>query len=159
MTLRALAADDWDLEQRLSRDDDVVRWTYYPLDLTEEGARRRIALAQQRAEAGLLRRYAILGADGVALGTCGVGALATDDPELFYVVLPEARGRGAASEAARLLSDWVLEHGYRQVVLVTVEGNAPSEAVARRAGFTVADHHEGDHRGRSVTLTRWVRRA
>ncbi len=58
----------------------------------------------------------------------------------------------------RLLADWVLDNGYRQVALITVEGNAASEAVAARAGFAAADHHEGDHRGKSVTLTRWVRR-
>lgn len=159
VTLRALAVDDWTLEQRLSRDDEVVRWTYYPLDLSEEKARTRIAVAQERAEAGLMQRYAVLDESGAALGTCGVGALTTDSPELFYALLPEARGRGSASGAVRLLTDWLLDHAYRQLSLITVEGNVASEAVALRSGFTLADRHEGDHRGKPVTLTRWTRRA
>ena len=157
VTLRALVDDDWPLEQELSSDPEVVRWTFYPADLTEEHARERIA---RGAEASLKRRaqrYVVLGPDGEPLGTCGLGALGTEAAEIFYALLPRARGRGAATEATRLLSDWVLSAGYRFVVVVTVEGNVASEAVADRAGFTVADDHEGEHRGRPVTLRRWVR--
>ncbi len=157
VTLRALTSDDWTLEQELSSDPEVVRWTFYPADLTEEHARERIARGVEAAVKRRAQRYAVLDADGEPLGTCGLGALGTEAAEIFYALLPRSRGRGAATEATRLLSDWVLSSGYRYAVVVTVEGNEASEAVARRAGFTAADDHEGEHRGRPVTLRRWVR--
>lgn len=157
VTLRALVQDDWPLERALSHDPDVVRWTYYPAWLDEQGARDRIALAEQRFRAGLVRRYSIRAPDGSPLGTCGLGRLDRDVPEVFYAVLPQARGRGAATEVARLLAGWALANGYREVALLTIAGNRTSERVAARAGFTLADEHEDDHRGRRVTTRLWVR--
>ena len=157
VTLRALADEDWPVEQELSADPDVVRWTFYPADLSEEHARERIARGVDASAKRRAQRYVVLAADGQPLGTCGLGALGTEAAEIFYALLPRARGRGAATEATRLLADWVLSSGYRYAVVVTVEGNDASEAVAARAGFTVADDHEGEHRGRPVTLRRWVR--
>jgi len=158
VVLHLLTDADWPLEHALSWDDDVVRWTHYPVRLDEAGARARIARAAERARAGLTYRYAIRDADGVPLGTWGIARLDTDAPEVFYAVLPAARRRGAATAAARLLSDWVLGR-FPTATLLTIVGNVASEAVARRAGFTVAEHVEDDHRGRRVTFRRWVRSA
>ena len=46
-----------------------------------------------------------------------------------------ARRNGYAAEAARGLADWALGHGAPRAHLFTDVGNAPSQAVARRAGF------------------------
>lgn len=102
--LRAIKIDDWALECQLSRDPDVVMWTYYPSYMDEDRARRRIAESQTRAHAGLAQRYVILDQAGYALGTCGLGKLGTEAPEVFYALLPTGRGRGAATEAAKLLA-------------------------------------------------------
>ena len=48
---------------------------------------------------------------------------------------PWARGRGYATETARALADWGLAHGAPRVHLYVDVRNAPSLAVARRAGF------------------------
>lgn len=157
--LRAIKIDDWALECELSRDPDVVMWTYYPSDMDEDQSRRRIAESRARADAGLIQRYVILDQAGHALGTCGIGKLRTDVPEIFYALLPTARGRGAATEATALLSTWALAHGYSKVALETVEGNTASEHVARRAGFAPVDRYEDEHRGEQVLLTRWLNRA
>lgn len=154
--LRAINMDDWALECQLSRDPEVVMWTYYPSEMDEDQARRRIAASQARAGAGLAKRYVILDQAGHALGTCGIGELQTAVPAVFYALLPSARGRGAATEATKLLTDWALAHDYSKVALDTVEGNIASERVARRAGFTPADRHQGEHRGEQVVLTRWL---
>jgi RimJ/RimL family protein N-acetyltransferase len=79
-------------------------------------------------------------------------------PDVFYVLLPPSRGRGAATTAVRLLTDWALGVGYPEVGLVTIRGNHSSERVARRAGFTEGSHFEDDHRGQPVRLTRWIYR-
>ncbi len=102
--LRALTVDDWVVEHQLSRDPEVVKWTYYPCDMDEHRSRQRIAESQARADAGLVQRYVILDKTGQRLGTCGIGSLPTEAPEVFYALLPTARGRGAATEATRLLA-------------------------------------------------------
>jgi dephospho-CoA kinase len=48
--LRLLSAQDACLERTMSRDPDIVRWTLFSPDLSEEGARPRIRRTRQRAE-------------------------------------------------------------------------------------------------------------
>lgn len=60
----------------------------------------------------------------------GIAALDAEVPEVVYALLPAARGRGVATEAATCLSDWLLDHGRPVVALITVEGNVASERVA-----------------------------
>ena len=49
----------------------------------------------------------------------------------------EARGRGVATRAVRLVCGWAAsELGLTTLELVIHEDNAPSHAVARAAGFT-----------------------
>lgn len=110
-------------------------------------------------DAGLVKRYVILDQAGHALGTCGIGKLRTAVPEIFYALVPTARGRGAATEATKLLATWALAHDCSKVALETVEGNTASERVARRAGFAPVDRYEDEHRGEQVMLTRWLDRA
>ena len=82
-----------------------------------------------------------------------VGALLTDRPEVFYSLLPAGRGRGLATRAATALAAWALGAGYPQVALLTLPGNAASEAVARRAGFVESGEEAGED-GRVVRV--WV---
>lgn len=157
LTLRALADDDWELEYALSRVADVPEWTFYPVDMDEATARRRIERTVQRHEQRIATRYAVM-YDGVALGTAGMGLAGGDEPEVFYVLLTEGRGRGLATQAARLLSDWLFEHGCESVALETISGNTASERVAERAGFVHESTNAGDQRGEPVQLKRWIRR-
>lgn len=56
--------------------------------------------------------------------------------ELGYIVSPRARGRGIASEALRLLTDWAFsEHGALRVELLISVDNAASKRVAERCGY------------------------
>jgi RimJ/RimL family protein N-acetyltransferase len=51
-------------------------------------------------------------------------------------MVAEARGRGVATRAVRLLSDWaVRELGLTRVEILVHEDNAPSLRVAEKAGF------------------------
>jgi RimJ/RimL family protein N-acetyltransferase len=81
---------------------------------------------------------AICGHDGQLLGAIGVSL--RSDPgvaEIGYWLAPEARGRGLATRALRLLSAWTLrEVGIARLQLQTDVDNLPSQAVAERAGFT-----------------------
>ena len=152
--LRAVTDEDWRLEQKLSHDAEVVRWTSYPAATTEAEARARVARQQERARQGITQRYTIWDGD-TRVGTCGLGFLDQPSPEAMYALLPSARGRGIATIALHLMRDWAAEHGRPAVTVVTVDGNAASAAVARRAGFTIVETYEGRHRGAASTLHRW----
>lgn len=156
--LRAIGADDdWRLEQELSQDADVVRWTFYPDGMDETTARARVRQHQSRAEQRMAQRYVILDQDDRCLGTCGLGNLQGETPEVFYALLSPGRGRGAATAVTKALAEWALANGRSQVALVTVDGNGPSDEVARRAGFLPVQHVEGEHRGQPAEMTRWFR--
>ena len=64
--------------------------------------------------------------------------------EIGYQVGPSARGRGVATDAARLIRDWALDDlGLERVEIMTDLENIPSQRVALAAGF----HFEGVQRG------------
>lgn len=153
--LLELQLTDWPLEQQLSREPDVVRWTFYQADMTEQQARERIELGHARSRDGISRRYAVR-LDGRSVGTAGI-IVTREYPEVFYALLPSGRGRGAATVAVRTLSDWALEAGADQTVIWTGEGNTPSEAVARRAGFLFAGTEVDLDHGEPETLLKWTR--
>lgn len=157
-SLRLITMDDWPVEVALSAQPDVVRWTRYPPDLDEAGARARIAVRLQGAAAGTGGRYVVRGPAGDVAGTAGIAMNAQREPEVFYALLPTGRGRGLATAATRRLTDWAMGVGHELVVLKTIVGNTASEAVAHRAGFTPAAVELGVVQGVEVRLRRWERR-
>jgi RimJ/RimL family protein N-acetyltransferase len=56
--------------------------------------------------------------------------------EIGYFVLPGARGRGVASTIARMLAEYAFSLGVERVAAYVNVGNAASERVLERAGFT-----------------------
>lgn len=131
--LRRLEADDWMIELALAGVEDVRRWTMYPQDLDEAGARLRATRNVAAAEAGKGIRYLVV-EHGTTLGTAGFGR-SPDGFELFYAMLPEGRGRGLVTAAVRAFLAWLTGQGERVVWLSTLNGNSASEAVALRCGF------------------------
>jgi RimJ/RimL family protein N-acetyltransferase len=156
-SLGLITPEDWRVEVALSALPDVVRWTRYPPDLDEAGARARIETRVQGAVAGTGGRYVVRDAAGDVAGTAGIAMNAQHRPEVFYALLPAGRGRGLATAATLLLTAWALEAGHRVVVLHTISGNEASEAVARRAGFTPVAIGSATIRDVHVRLRRWER--
>jgi RimJ/RimL family protein N-acetyltransferase len=56
--------------------------------------------------------------------------------EIGYWVLPHARGRGAATTIARMLAEHAFSIGIERVAAYVNVGNAASERVLEKAGFT-----------------------
>jgi RimJ/RimL family protein N-acetyltransferase len=56
--------------------------------------------------------------------------------EIGYFVMPHARRRGFATTIARLLAAHAFSLGIERVAAYVNVGNAPSEGVVERAGFT-----------------------
>jgi isopropylmalate/homocitrate/citramalate synthase/RimJ/RimL family protein N-acetyltransferase len=110
-------------------------------ELTEEAVVERITTrwpALRRTGDVLFAAIADLETDAY-LGNVQLHAFAWDDAkcEVGYWVLPEARGRGVAARATRLLSVWAIETlGMERVEATSDFDNAASVRTLERAGFT-----------------------
>ena len=70
--------------------------------------------------------------------------------ELVYGLFPPARGRGIATRAVRLASDWALKDGsFERVELFIGKDNAVSRPVAEKAGFDFVRYLETQRTGTS----------
>jgi RimJ/RimL family protein N-acetyltransferase len=93
--------------------------------------------------------------DGEFLGGIGIYRLDRRHRrgEVGFWLTPEARGRGLASRAVRLVTSWAFETlDLERVELTTTPDNAGSRALAARLGFT----EEGTMRSRNLERGRRV---
>jgi RimJ/RimL family protein N-acetyltransferase/nitrite reductase/ring-hydroxylating ferredoxin subunit len=139
IALRPLRADDAPAITTACQDPDIRRWIpIIPIPYTEADARRFILMTLQAWHDGTGYEFAIadasthrfIGSIGIHLGPnprrLGVG----------YLVAPEARRRGVASRALRLVTRWGFEHiDIQRLALWTLPGNVASQAVAEKVGF------------------------
>jgi RimJ/RimL family protein N-acetyltransferase len=128
IALRPLAEEDIPALVAAVQDPEIPRWTSVPSPYTEDDAR------------AFLRRAADVSAildvgSGEFLGTIG-WRWVDGNVQFGYWVKREARGRGVASRALRLLSRWAFaELGAARVQLLTEPENRASQRVAEKAGF------------------------
>jgi RimJ/RimL family protein N-acetyltransferase len=117
------------------QDPEIPRFTGVPPGQTADGVRRWLARVEPEREAALA---IVEAASGALLGSIGLRRTA-DDPwiaEAGYWVAREARGRGVATRALRLLADWALPAlDLARLQLTTHEENVASQRVAEAAGF------------------------
>ena len=112
------------------QDPEIPRWTRVPAPYTDDDARAFVRDAGDDTFAVVDRET------GALLGS--VGLVARDGPvaEIGYWVKREARGRGVAPRAVRLLSEWGLrERGLARISLMTEPENTASQRVAEKAGY------------------------
>lgn len=112
------------------------------------GIARRIAAATEPL--GPFLAYAIVRhADGRAIGDAGFhGPPSTDgELELGYAVVPAARRKGFAREAAELLIGWAQgQAGVRAITARVKPGNTASERLLDHLGFVREGEREGMQR-------------
>ena len=128
-------ADLW----ALSRQPGMAEYTYVPSDATEDfiptWIQRYVDGWADGSKAGFVIHDA---ADDAFLGFGSIVNLDLEvrQGEIGYALLESARGRGAASGAVRLLTDW----GFRELGLIRLElridaTNEASARVAERCGY------------------------
>ena len=89
-------------------------------------------------------------ATGERLGT--IELRTTEPADVGYWLAPEGRGRGAMTDALRLVTTYAFEdRRLPEVELFTLLDNTRSQAVARRAGFRLADVVPGKIESRDGT--------
>jgi RimJ/RimL family protein N-acetyltransferase len=124
---------------RVCRDADIVRWTRVPPGYREADARNYLLQRHDAILAGTAAPFAIVSGDGEQLlGSISLVRLEWRHrrAEVGYFLGREARGRGHATRALRLICGWgVRSLGLERIDLYAATGNGPSQQVAERGGF------------------------
>jgi RimJ/RimL family protein N-acetyltransferase len=122
------------------QDPEIPRWTRVPSPYGEQDARQFQRAVSTGIQSGTDLAALIVSADGgEVLGAVGIHGI---DPEsgrcsAGYWVSAEARGRGVAARALRLLCAYAFDElGVQRVELWIDPENKPSLGVAEAVGFT-----------------------
>ena len=151
LTLRPPRAEDVDAVTAACQDPEIQRWTFVPRPYHREHAVEWIRLAPAAAREGHMVTVLAF-EDGRLAGSFSV--LEIDHQrgygEIGYWVAPDARGRGVATRATRLLHDWAAGTlGLTHLEILPHEDNAPSRRVAERAGYADTGERRAAPRGDS----------
>ncbi|MDO8860267.1 GNAT family N-acetyltransferase [Haliea sp. E1-2-M8] len=138
LTIEPLTLDDAPFILALLNDPDFIA------QIADRGVRDEAA-ARRYLEEGPLASYrqhgfglwAVRLRGGDAIGVCGLLRRETlADVDIGYALLPQARGRGFAREAAQAVVLYARETlGLARLVAVVAPGNAPSRALLASLGF------------------------
>lgn len=142
LVLRPLGPDDLDAALGLFNHPDVSRYLWDGRPVSIQTASEYLAQSERDfAESGL-GLFALHTGDNERLaGFCGFRPSAeSGEPELLYALLPECRGRGLATEAAReCLQLAFREAGVRRVIASVDAPNRDSVRLLERLGMRLQD--------------------
>ena len=137
-TLRPWTEADVPFLVRAAADPEIPRWTMVRDDLDEVRALAWVRRGHEMALQDLIAPFAIEDR-GRAAGSIGLGNFdwRESSGDVFYWLAEEARGRGLATRAVRLICGWGFgELGLARIALYVHPDNSRSHRVAERAGFT-----------------------
>jgi ribosomal-protein-alanine N-acetyltransferase len=118
--------------ERGINDRDVIRGFGRPTLSAEQ----LLELNRRRWDDGSGTTFSICDASDECVGHVFVNLSEPRRGSVGYWLLPEARGKGLASRAGRLVSRWALhELGLARLALLTEPSNRASQRVAERSGF------------------------
>ena len=142
-------------------DPDVVRFTRVPAELPGGFARAWLGRYQAGRVDGSREAFAVLdGSTVVALALAPHVDRGASEVELGYIVGPDARGRGVATQSLLRLTEWAfVEAGVLRAYLLVDVDNAASNRVAEKAGYVREGvmrslHLKGDLRSDTVLWSR-----
>lgn len=140
LRLRPWSTDDVDDLTRIWQDRELQLRFDVEAPVTRDAVSAYVDGVHARWRDGLQISLAIV-VEGALVGGCDLDHLDTDHPDhpdLGYWLASDARGRGHATRAARLLLDWgAAALGVTEVCIEVEPDNAASIAVAQRLGFTL----------------------
>jgi RimJ/RimL family protein N-acetyltransferase len=140
LTIRLEPFDERHLDgvEEMLADPDVVRFTRIPEPVPPGFASSWLASYEDARREGTREAFAIVDEGGGFLGIAVAPRIEreTRTAELGYVVAPAARGRGVATEALLLLTEWAFaERGMERLELLISVDNPASKRVAERSGY------------------------
>lgn len=121
------------------QDPEIARWTRVPDNYSEADARAFLLYRYDALLAGTTAPFAIVSSTDELLGSVSLLRLDWQHlrGEVGYWLAHEARRRGHATRALRLICAWGFDAlGLERIELLAATGNRPSQRVAERAGFT-----------------------
>jgi RimJ/RimL family protein N-acetyltransferase len=123
------------------QDPEVARWTRVPSPYGDGDGRAYLLTRYDAIQAGAAAPFAIVDPadDRRLLGSISLMRFdwRSARAEVGYWLAAEARGRGHATRAVCLICAWGAEAlGLERVGLLAATGNAASQRVAERAGFS-----------------------
>ena len=137
--LEPLSAEHLPLLVSVVEDPDVQRFTRIPVPTPPDFPARWLAGYEAGRENGTRVGFAVV--EDTSGEHLGLALAPTIEPEaataeLGYLVAPSARGRGVATAALTLLTEWALtELGLQRLELRIAGGNVASKRVAERCGY------------------------
>jgi len=158
--LRVPGTADVDRIAALCVDPDVRDWTTVPSPYTAEDAARFVDLTASAWSSGRACTWSVRDAGtDVLLGMIGLEMHEVRSAEIGYWLDPLVRGRGVMSRAVALVVAHAFDPdglGLDRLLWTAFVGNAPSRAVAERAGFRVEGTVRGHGVQRGVRRDSWV---
>jgi RimJ/RimL family protein N-acetyltransferase len=128
--------------EALLDDPEVLRYTRVPVPPPPDFPETWLRLYEDGRREGTREGFAVVDGDREFLGLALAPKIDREGRtvELGYVVAPSARGRGVATTALRLLTEWAFtELGALRLELLIGSANEPWKRVAERNGY----HREG----------------
>ncbi len=162
LVLRSWQDGDLTRMPEIFGDPEVGAWTTIESPFDAAAAARYLARARQRYRDDEARQWAVTEDGGLALGEALLFLGLPDQPlaEIGYAVAAGRRRRGLASRSVLLVIEYAAAELAKEVFQLRIAlGNAASEAVARRCGFTRHETQTREARGRLVELAIWQRYA
>lgn len=177
LLLRPFEEKDYDLILSIASDPDTVKYLYFwgRDGLTPAQDAHRFlnhALKEWQRSPVAMREYCVvLKETGEAIGDASVEIADENTAEIGWILLPEYRGRGFATEAGRAMMDYgFLHYGKDRVIAHCDTRNIPSARVMERLGMHLthiekegrAPKYEGGPRGDeatwSISREAWAKR-
>ncbi|MEU4534151.1 GNAT family N-acetyltransferase [Streptosporangium sp. NPDC023825] len=160
VVLREWEDDDLAAMVELFDDPEVAYWTPLASPFDPEAARVYLERARRRRASGERLQLAITADGGEPAGEVllMLSGLGLDVAEIGYGLGAAYRGRGLASGAVRVMTEFALRTvGVSRLLLEIEAGNAASVAVARAAGYRLTDAPPvlSEEKGRSLVLRTW----
>jgi RimJ/RimL family protein N-acetyltransferase len=138
--LRPLRAAEYADADAAREDGQSAKWVNA---LPQPDGERLVAFLDDQRRNGRLLHLAVADAESdsfqgeIVLFLRTPEAAEIDIGEIAYAISPVARGRGIASAAVRLLSEWAFRHvGVKRLQLSIHPDNVASQRVAEKAGYT-----------------------
>ena len=136
LRLRPFRDDDVRGIVEACRDPDTARFIpHIPIPYEDQDAERYLGLTREWTRDG--SRLALAIADPQTDELLGaIDVRVADEGTIGYWIHPDARNRGVATRALKLLSRWAVEEaGVKRLQLTTHPENQASQRVAEKAGF------------------------
>ncbi len=138
LILRPKRYQDIDAITAACQDPEIPRWTLVPSPYTREDAEAFLRISAEEQAAGQAAHFLAVDPADRLLGSFSVMGLDREPgfTEIGYWVAAEARGRGVATRAVRLLAGWAREElGLTRIEILPHKDNMASRRVAEKAGF------------------------